>query len=216
MAEHPIIMDNKQVRILVKQPGQGQHKTLESVVDDAPDVAEPKKTLGQKLSAYAFGEEVAEPGKYVWKSYLEPTGKRVANDIVEHFLMTIKHMFQRWMWGKTLDNGKWNVDRTSYSTSSIQPVKAMVMMSPVKELTFATEADARKVLQELCSTIQEEQGVTVRQYYEASGHPELVESNGVSSSSGWTNLDKATIKAQADGSGYYINLPRPMSLSSNG
>ena len=154
MAEHPVIMDNKKVRILAVQPGQippNQHGAKTSVVETPPDAAEPKKTLGQRLSGYAFGEEVAQPGKYIWKSYLEPTGKRVANDVVEHFLMTIKHMFQRWMWGKTLDNGKWGGDRTSFSRSSVspEPVKAMVMVGPVKELTFATESDARKVLAEL-------------------------------------------------------------------
>ena len=218
MAEHPIIMDGKQqqVRILVKHPGSGGHGTKESVVDTPPEAAEPKKTVGQKLSAYAFGEEVSEPGKYIWKGYLEPTGKRVANDIVEHFLLMIKHTFQRWMWGKTLDNGKWNVDRTSFSNYSAQPqpVKAMVMVGPVKELTFASQSDAEKVLAELKNTIaSDEKCVTVRQYYEASGRPELVESSGVSSSSGWTNLDKATVKPNADGNGYFITLPRPMSLS---
>ena len=215
MAEHPVIMDGKQqVRIMVRNPGpQSSHSQKESVVESAPEAAEPKKTIGQRLSQYAFGEEIAEPGKYIFKSYLEPTGKRVANDIVEHFLTMIKHTFQRWMWGKTLDDGKWG-DRTSFSNYSKrpEPVKAMVMMSPVKELTFATQADAQNVLDELLNTIHEEKGVTVRQYYEASGRPELVESNGVSSSSGWVNLDKVQVKAMPEG-GYSLNLPRPMSLS---
>lgn len=225
MAEHPIIMDNnasKQIKIMVRQPGQGSSRPdvphQDSVVDTKPDVKDPKKTLGQRLSAYAFGEEVAEPGKYVWKSYLEPTGKRVANDIVEHFLMMVKHTFQRWIWnGKTLDDGKW-VDRTSFSNFSKrpEPIKAMVMMSPVKELTFGTQAEAERVLSEMRGTAHEEGGaVTVRQYYEASGCPELVEPNGVSSSSGFTEamLEKVAVKPQPDGSGYYITMPRPMSLT---
>jgi len=214
--QHPVILDNKkQVKILVRNPEQSPKK--ESVVENKVEVAEPKKTIGQRLSAYAFGEEVAQPGKYIWKGYLEPTGKRVANDIVEHFLLMLKHTFQRWIWnGKTLDDGKWNGDRTSFSMYSkkMEPIKAMVMMSPVKELTFATQADAQSVLNEMKATVEKDQLVTVRQYYEASGHPELVEANGVSSSSGWTNLSKIEVKPKEDG-GYYIPLPRPISLSSN-
>ena len=219
MAEHPIIMDNKQVKVLVRNPNRpdnSPHK--ESVVENAPSVAEPKKSVAQRLSKYAFGEEIAEPGKYIVKSYLEPTGKRVANDVVEHFLLLIKHTFQRWIWGgKTLDDGKWG-DRTSfsnYSKGGVQPIKAMITMSPVKELTFATQSDAEKVLQELKETIEQEKCVTARQYYEASGRPELVEPNGVSSASGWTNLSKVEVKSQPDGSGYYIPLPKPISLSAN-
>ena len=215
MAEHPILMEGKKFNILVRPQGQNQ-KPKESVVNDAPKVSDPKKSIGQRLSKYAFGEEVEDPGKYIYKSYLEPTGKRVANDIVEYFLQMIKHTFQRWIWnGKILDDGKW-MDRTSYSRISSggnQPIKAAVLQSPVKELTFSTQADAENVLAELKGTIEHEGGaVSVRQYYEASGCPQLCES-GVSSSSGWTNLSKAEVKAQPDGSGFYISLPRPVSLT---
>ena len=218
MAEHPILMDNKKINILVR-PGQTQPSIQKtSVVENAPKVSEGKQSIAQRLSKYAFGEEVAEPGKYVWKSYLEPTGKRVANDIVEYFLQMIKHTFQRWIWdGKILDDGKWK-DRTSftnyYGNGRNEPVKAAVMMSPVKELTFGTQSDAEKVLAELKDTIENEGGaVTVRQYYEASGCENLIGNDGTCSSSGWTNLSKAEIKAQPDGSGFYISLPRPISLS---
>jgi hypothetical protein len=210
-------MDNKQIKVFVRQPGQksGQ-SSKESVVETAPSVSEGKKTIAQKLSEYAFGEEVAEPGKYIWKSYLEPTGKRVANDVVEHFLLMLKHTFQRWLWnGKILDDGKF-MDRTSYSSISSrhnQPIQAMVMMSPVKELTFATAADANKVLNELRNTIQDENMVTVRQYYEASGRPELC-GDGSASSSGWTTMEGVEVKPNPDG-GYCLSLKRPVSLSSN-
>ena len=215
MAEHPIVMDGKQLKVFVKRPGPNGAPSKESVVDTTPKVSEGKRTIGQKLSEYAFGEEVAEPGKYIWKSYLEPTGKRVANDIVEHFLMMLKHTFQRWIWnGKTLDDGKFT-DRTSFSNYSRQPqqIQAMVMMSPGKELTFATRAEAERVLAELKNTISEEHAVTVRQYYETSGVPNLCD--GVSSASGWTNVNKASVKDQPNGEGFYIDLPRPVSLSSN-
>ena len=128
----------------------------------------------------------------------------------------IKHTFQRWIWdGKILDDGKWGGDRTSYSNYSKrnEPIRAMVKLSPVKELTFDTRAKASRVLSELKQTIIDENGsVTVRQYYEMAGVPQLCES-GVSSSSGWTNLDKAEIKEQPDGDGFYIDLPRPVSLA---
>lgn len=222
MAEHPVILDNKkQVKILVRQPGQPQtHK--EAVVNEAPAVADPKKTVAQKLSAYAFGEEVAQPGKYILDAYLKPTGQRVANDMVERLLMTIKHMFQRWIFGLNakLPDDKWGGDRTSFSNISRrnEPIKAMVMMSPVKELTFATQADAERVRADLMETAKEENGVvTVRQYYESSGRPELVEANGVSSSSGWKEemIKKIEVKAQPDGSGYYLTMPKPISLTAN-
>ena len=219
MAEHPVIMENKQLKVFVNTPGSGtatniKHK--ESVVSTAPKISDGKPTVAQKLSKYAFGEEVTEPGKYVWKSYLEPTGKRVANDIVEYFLVTLKNAFQRFLWGKTLNNnGNW-VDRTSYSNWGRQqePIKAMVTMNPVKELTFATRADAERVLNELKNTIanEGEGSVTVRQYYESSGCPQLCES-GISSKSGWTNLSKAEIKDQPNGEGFVINLPRPVDLT---
>lgn len=224
MAEHPILLneDKKQVKLLVRQPGQApaSHVT-ESVVENKPQVSEPKKTVGQRLSAYAFGEEVAQPGKYVWDSYLAPTGKRVANDIVEHFLLMIKHTFQRWIWhGKTLDDGKWIGDRTSFSKISgrPEPIKASVMMSPVKELTFDTKEDANNVLNQLKYAARENEdfgAATVREYYEASGCPNLVETNGVSSSSGWKReqLEKVSVKENPDG-GWTLNLPRPQSLAS--
>lgn len=218
MAEHPILMNGKKFNILIKKPGQNPAQPAESVVENAPKVSDGKPTVAQRLSKYAFGEEIAEPGKYIWTSYLEPTGKRVANDIVEYFLQMIKHTFQRWIWhGKILDDGKYK-DRTSYSNYSNGgngPIKAAVMMSPVKELTFNTQQDADNVLRELRAMIESEGLVTVRQYYEASGVPNLVEASGVSSSSGWTNLSKADVKAQPDGSGWTINLPRPISLSKN-
>lgn len=222
MAEHPVIMDNKQVKILVRQPNpNAAHSQKESVVENSVEVSEPKKTISQKLSKYAFGEEVQEPGKYIYKSYLEPTGKRVANDVVEHFLTMIKHTFQRWLWGvnaKLPDDGKY-YDRTSFSNSSRQPqqIKAMVTLSPVKDLTFETYEDADRVLNELKYTAENENGiVTVRQYYEASGQPGLVESNGVSSSSGWKlDMLKRIEKPlpSSDKNGFYIPLPKPISLS---
>ena len=212
MAEHPIIMDQKQLKLTINRPGQQKQQT-ESVVATAPQVSEGKRTVSQKISKYAFGEEVAEPGKYIWKSYLEPTGKRVANDIVEHFLLLLKHTFQRWIWnGKTLDDGKW-MDRTSFSriSSGNEPIKAMVMMSPVKELTFASRLDAEKVLNHLKGVIQRDEAVTVREYYECGGRPELC-GDGTASSSGWTNLNKVEIKEAPDGNGFSLNLPRPQSL----
>lgn len=221
MAEHPVILDNenRQVKILIKQPtNKAAPHVTESVVDNKPSVAEPKKTFKQRLTSYAFGEEVAEPGKYVWKSYLEPTGKRVANDIVEHFLLMIKHTFQRWIWhGKISDDGKWIGDRTSFSNYSRgpEPIKASVQASPVKDLTFDKQSDAEKVLAYLKDVAQQENGmVSVRDYYEASGRPELVETNGVSSSSGWKKevLDKVTVKSNPEG-GYSVSLPRPISLT---
>ena len=216
MAEHPVIMENKQLKVFVKPANDtGGHSRKESVVDEAPKVADGKLTVGQKLSKYAFGEEIAQPGKYIWQSYLEPTGKRVANDVVEHFLHLLLQTFQRWIWhGKTLDNGKWG-DRTSFSNYSKnqEPVKAMVMMSPVKELTFPTRGAAERVLAELRDTIQEEGAVTVRQYYETSSVPNLCEA-GISSSTGWTNLNKCEIREQPGGEGFMIALPRPVSLSS--
>lgn len=225
MAEHPVLMNDakKPVKILIKQPGATPNPNSHQqapVIDESemPTVAEPKKTFGQKLSTYAFGEEVADPGKYVWKSYLEPTGKRVANDIVEHFLLMIKHTFQRWIWnGKTLDNGNWVGDRTSFSNYSrgAEPIKAMVASSPVKELIFPTEAAANRVLKYLKDTVEQDGLVTVRQYYEAGGQPGLCEANGVSSSSGWTSLNKAKVEATTDGNGYQISLPRPVSLSAS-
>ena len=225
MAEHPMNPENgsQPVKLLIRQPGSKTPDVpnqTQPVVQNKPSVAEPKKTIGQKLAPYMFGEEVSEPGKYIYKSYLEPTGKRVANDIVEHFLLMLKHGFQRWLWGKTFDDGKWGVDRTSFSNYSRrgnEPIKAMVMMSPVKELTFDKESDARKVLRELVDTAHEEGGyVTVRQYYEASNCPELIESNGVSSASGWSEsaISKLDVKAAPDG-GYMIPLPRPQSLSTH-
>lgn len=223
MAEHPIIFDdnkNKQVKLLIKQPSAKAQKSVQAPVvneDEKAEAVEPKKTFGQKVSKYAFGEEVDSPGKYIWKGYLEPTGKRVANDIVEHFLMMVKHAFQRWIWdGKTLDDGKWIGDRTSFSriSSGSEPIKAMVAGSPVKELIFPTEAAANKVLKFLKDSINEEGLVTVRQYYEAGGQPGLCEANGVSSSNGWTNLAKARVEPTTDGGGYQIILPKPVNLSS--
>lgn len=217
MAEHeqPVIMQSKQLKVVIN-PAENGRNVKQSVVENAPKVSDPKQTVGQKLSKYAFGEEVAQPGKYVWESYLAPTGKRVANDIVEYFLQMIKHTFQRWIWnGKTLDDGKWG-DRTSYSKmyQKDQPVQAMVKLSPVKELTFSSRAEANSVLEQLKETIREEENVTVRQYYELSGCPQLCES-GVSSSSGWTNLSKVEICEQPDGDGFFLKLPRPINLTSN-
>lgn len=223
MAEHPVVMDNsKPVKILIRQPGPAKqtantHQQAPVIdEDEVPTAVDPKKTIKQRISAYAFGEEVAQPGKYIWKSYLEPTGKRVANDIVEHFLLMLKHTFQRWIWnGKTLDDGKWVGDRTSFSNYSRgnEPIKAMVAASPVKELIFPTEAAANKVLKYLKDQIEEDHLVTVRQYYEAGGQPGLCDANGVSSSSGWTSLGKARVEPTTDGNGYQIILPRPVGLS---
>ena len=219
MAEHPVIMPEKQIRVVVQKPGMSPPavpaKTKDPVVENTPKVSDGKKSLAQRLSKYSFGEEMEKPGKYIFDSYLEPTGKRVANDIVEYFLTLIKHTFQRWIWnGKILDNGKW-MDRTSYSDISRQqqqPVKAMVLGSPVKELTFQTRIDAQRVLNELKDTIKQEGHVTVRQYYEASSCPELCESSGTASSNGWTNLEKAEVKDSPGGEGFCISLPRPVSL----
>lgn len=214
MAEHPIIMDEKkQVHLFLQNPGQRQQKP--AVIDEKPTATDPKKSLAQRLSKYAFGEEVVNPGNYVWKSYLEPTGKRVANDILEHFLMMIKHTFQRWLWdGKILDNNEL-IDRTSFSNYGRRQdtIQAAVKMSPVKDITFATRSSAEKVLNELKRSVndpQEGNCVTVRAYYEAANLPELCD--GVSSSSGWTSMDKVEVKPCSDGDGFYITLPRPIGL----
>ena len=214
--DQPVIMESKkQVKVFFRDP----NKKTEAVISGKPQVSDPKKSLGQTISKYAFGrEDVSDPGKYIWESYLEPTGKRVANDIVEHFLMTIKHMFQRWIWdGKILDDGNGRlVDRTSFSNwgKKNEPVKASAVMSPVKEIKFDTAGDAQKVLDELKMSIQSDSEghcATVRQYYEAANLPELCES-GVSSSTGWTDLDKVEVKPHPDGDGFYLNMPRPRGL----
>ena len=215
MAEHPIIMeDKKQVHLFLQDPNKRQPQK-QAVVDEKPKYSDPKKSLAQKLSKYAFGEEMTNPGKYVLDSYFLPTGKRVANDILEHILMMIKHTFQRWMWdGKILDNNEL-IDRTSFSNYGRQQnvIQAAVKMSPVKDITFATKAAAEKVLNELRRSVndpQEGNCVTVRAYYEAANLPELCD--GVSSSSGWTSMDKVEVKPCADGDGFYITLPRPIGL----
>ena len=53
MAEHPVIMDNKQVKILVRQPGQGNggHSSKESVVESIPEAAEPKNEESTVVAA---------------------------------------------------------------------------------------------------------------------------------------------------------------------
>lgn len=215
--ERPVVMENKQLKVFIKPTKKQEQR--ESVVDTAPKVSDPKETVGQRLSEYAFGEKIEQPGKYIFDSYLAPTGKRVANDILEYFLQLIKHTFQRWIWhGKTLDDGKWGGDRTSFSNYSKgpEPIKAMVKLSPVKELTFATRAEAARVLDEMRGIASNEGGwTTVRQYYETSGCPQLCES-GVSSSSGWNEgmLKKVEITEQPDGDGFCLKLPRPVSLSS--
>ncbi len=71
------------------------------------------------------------------------------------------------------------------------------------------------MLKYLKDTVEQDGLVTVRQYYEAGGQPSLCEANGVSSSSGWTSLNKAKVEATTDGNGYQITLPRPVSLSAN-
>lgn len=221
MAEQPVVMkpkvDPTKVKVAFRLPGQNEplQKPARNAAASATKVNEGKRSFGQKLTEYAFGEEIEKPGNYIWKSYLEPTGKRVANDIVEHFLQLVKHTFQRWIWhGKILDDGKW-MDRTSFSRISsgqTEPIKARVMMSPVKELTFETRADALNVLENLKGIMKEEGGmVTVRDYYETGGQPGLCES-GVSSTSGWRNLDKVEVKEQPDGSGWILTLPRPINL----
>jgi hypothetical protein len=216
--ERPVVMENKQLKVFIKPTGKNVNQK-ESVVETAPKVSDPKESVAQRLSEYAFGEKIEQPGKYIFDSYLAPTGKRVANDIVEYFLQLIKHTFQRWIWhGKTLDDGKWGGDRTSFSrySQNPEPIKAMVKLSPVKELTFATRAEAGRVLDELRGTAANENGgwATVRQYYEISGCPQLCE-NGVSSSSGWNEsmLKKVEITEQPDGDGFCLKLPRPVSLT---
>ena len=214
MAEQPVIMKEKQQVRLYIDPSSKPKKT-EAVIDVKPTATDPKKSLAQKLSKYAFGEEIDSPGKYVWDSYLEPTGKRVLNDILEHFLVMIKHTWQRWMWqGKILDNDQL-VDRTSYSNYGRQPqqLQAAVKMSPVKDITFPTKAHAEKVLSKLKALIndpQEGRCATVRSYYEAANLPELCDT--VSSSSGWIKLDNVEVKPCTDGDGFYINLPRPIGI----
>lgn len=214
MAEHPIIMeDKKQVHLFVNQSGDMGFRR--AVIDEKPNVKEPKKTVAQRLSKYAFGEEMTNPGEYVLKSYFEPTAKRVANDILEHVLMTIKHTFQRWMWnGKILDNNEL-IDRTSFSNYGRKPetIQGAVKMSPVKEITFTQESSAQKVLNDLKRLVNDpSQGncATVRSYYEAANLPELCDS--VSSSSGWTSMDGVTVKPCEDGKDFYITLPRPIGL----
>ena len=217
MAEHPIIMeDKKQVHLFLQDPNKRQQQPqTQAVIDEKPKYSDPKKSLAQKLSKYAFGEEMTNPGKYVLDSYFLPTGKRVANDILEHILMMIKHTFQRWMWdGKILDNNEL-IDRTSFSNYGRQQnvIQASVKMSPVKDITFTTKEAAEKVLNRLKRSVndpQEGNCVTVRTYYEAANLPELCD--GVSSSSGWTSLDKVEVKPCPDSNDFYITLPRPIGL----
>lgn len=215
MAEQPIVMEDKKQVHLYFQPKQGNTKQESVVGDEKPSYKDPKKSLAQKLSKYAFGEEKEDPGKYILDSYFLPTGKRVANDIVEHILMTIKHTFQRWIWdGKILDNDNL-VDRTSFSNFGKRPeaIQGAVKMSPVKDITFAKKSAAERVLgvmKQLCNDPQEGKCATVRAYYEASGLPELCD--GVSSSSGWTSMDNVEVKPCPDGDGFYISLPRPIGL----
>ena len=92
----------------------------------------------------------------------------------------------------------------------------MVKLSPVKELTFGTRSEAARVLNELKGIAEHEGGYAmVRQYYEISGCPQLCES-GVSSTSGWNEnmLKKVEIAEQPDGDGFYLKLPRPISMTS--
>lgn len=200
---------NKKIRIMIQDP----NKKIEPVSKEKPTATDTKPTLKQRLTYYAFGEEVEKPMERIWDTELKPRGKRLINELVEAGLLGIKHTIQRKLFdGKTLDN-----DRINYQGFGKNGVASPVVkktyktMAPVKELTFVDYSNALQVLVEMKKMIASDaRCVTVGQYYELADAVE--EADATSYSSGWLNLDSVTKPVEAPGGGFVLKLPAPVSL----
>lgn len=200
--------DNK-IRIMIQDP----NRTVASPVSkEKPTVADNKPSMKQRLTFYAFGEEVDKPMDRVWETELKPRGKRLINELVESALLGIKHMVQRKLFdGKIMDNDRINYQAFGKNGSGPAPKKTYKMMAPVKELTFVDYSNALQVLIEMKKIIaSEERCVTVGKYYELADAPE--EADSTSYSSGWLNLDSVVKPVEAPGGGFVLKLPPPVSL----
>lgn len=201
--------DNK-IRIMIQDPNRPK---TQPVSREKPTVSDSKPTVKQKLTYYAFGEEVEKPAERIWETELKPRGKRLINELVESALIGIKHMVQRKLFdGKVLDNDRINYQSFGKNggTGPMQK-KTYKMMAPVKELTFVDYSNALQVLIEMKKIIaSDERCVTVGKYYELADAPEEADAN--SFTSGWLNLDSVTKPVEAPGGGFVLKLPPPVSL----
>ena len=221
--DEPIILkqDNGDVKLMYRDPNKTQlPMPTKPVVGNKPKVIKQKpKTPGflQKASKYFFGEEVEDPGKYLWENKIEPAGKRIISNATNEALTMIKHAVQRKLYdGQIFDDGP--EDYTSYSNgtrSSTQPKRNMPKtykaLAPVKELRFTNRMDAVKVLADLKKIIVNEGAVTVGKYYELSDAADEAESSDYSS--GWLNLDSVVDPVESPGGGWILKLPDPGSLA---
>lgn len=200
--------DNK-IRIMIQDPSKVKS---DPVSKEKPKVKDTAPTVKQRLTYYAFGEEVDKPLERIWESEMKPRGKRLINELVEAGLLGIKHMVQRKLFdGKILDNDRINYQAFGKNGSGPMPKKTYKMMAPVKELTFVDYSNALQVLIEMKKIIaSEERCVTVGKYYELADAPE--EADATSYSSGWLNLDSVTKPQEAPGGGFILKLPPPVSL----
>ena len=200
---------NAKVRIMIQDP---ERQKSDPVSKEKPTVSDAKPTVKQRLTYYAFGEEVDNPLERILDTEIKPRGKRLINELVESALLGIKHMVQRKLFdGKILDNDRINYQAFGKNGGTGPVKKTYKMMAPVKELTFVDYSNALQVLVEMKKIIaSDERCVTVGKYYELADAPE--EADATSYSSGWLNLDSVTKPVEAPGGGFILKLPPPVSL----
>lgn len=200
---------NAKVRIMIQDPGR---QKSDPVSKEKPTVSDAKPSVKQRLTYYAFGEEVDNPLERILDTEIKPRGKRLINELVESALLGIKHMVQRKLFdGKILDNDRINYQAFGKNGGTGPVKKTYKMMAPVKELTFVDYSNALQVLVEMKKIIaSDERCVTVGKYYELADAPE--EADATSYSSGWLNLDSVTKPVEAPGGGFILKLPPPVSL----
>lgn len=173
-----------------------------------------KQSFGTKMKHAFLGPDVDNAGDYILNEYLVPTGKRMVNNASQNILKKIGDGIQFLLFGKVIQGKERYEDFTSYSKPNQGQGQTNTMAYKVADAvdTFAlTNEKAHETLAYLRGRIREYGSTSVLDYYEYIGAP----MDYTLSDRGWKNLDSATIKPMP-GTGFYIDLPRPIFLKKGG
>lgn len=183
-----------------------ERKKLEAVVSETPKPK--KKTLWDKVKEQFINEDRNSIGEYLILDVIVPAIKKTLQE-------TVNNGVDMLLYGESSNRRSSNLPANRVSYRNYYDNRANDRYSAPRpsqgygfdEVVFGSRGDAEAVKYRMQEIIDQYQVVRVADYLELSDRP----SNYTDNNYGWTSMDDVRIIRDRSG-GYYLDLPRPMSL----
>lgn len=159
-----------------------------------------------KTKGSLIADDIRDVKDYVVKDVIVPNVKSTVFDVLSKGLSMM-------LWGedkapKSGTRFNYNQVSSNRDRDNYRPRTRVRTQYDVDDIIFDSRSDAERVLEKLMDIFDATGAVSIGDLYDAAGQQTL----STDFDWGWTNMREATVEHSRDG-GYYIYLPRPVSLS---